>query len=244
MDSLIAGARALLGLELTPAQIAAFQIYADELRAWNERFNLTAITDREGIQVKHFLDSLSLLPLLPAGAPINLGQAAGRLIDVGTGAGFPGLPLKIMCPALRLTLVEATGKKVTFCEAVAAKLGLRDVTVVKARAEELGQVPEHREHYDWAVARAVAELPVLAEYLLPLVRVGGQAIAQKGANAPQEAQAAEGAVQRLGGRLAETRPVALPGVAEARYLVIYDKVAPTPPAYPRRVGVPSKAPLA
>ncbi len=237
MDSLIAGVRTLLGLELTPAQIAAFQTYADELRAWNERFNLTAITDPEGIQVKHFLDSLSLLALLP-------GDSAGRLIDVGTGAGFPGLPLKIMRPTLRLTLVEATGKKVTFCEAVAAKLGLRDVTVIKARAEEIGQVPEHREQYDWAVARAVAELPVLAEYLLPLVRVGGQAIAQKGANAPQEAQAAEAAVQRLGGRLAATRPVALPGVAETRYLVVYDKVTPTPPAYPRRVGVPSKAPLA
>jgi 16S rRNA (guanine527-N7)-methyltransferase len=236
MDHLIAGARALLHLELTPAQIAAFQAYADELRLWNERFNLTAITDPEGIQVKHFLDSLSLLAVLPA-------NPAGRLIDVGTGAGFPGLPLKIVCPALHVTLVEATGKKVTFCEAVAAKLGLRDVTVVKARAEEIGQDPAHRAQYDWAVARAVAELPVLAEYLLPLVRVGGQAIAQKGQSAPAEVQAAAAAVRALGGQWAQTQPLALPGLPEARYLVVYDKVAPTPPAYPRRVGVPSKSPL-
>lgn len=237
MEHLIAGARALLQLDLTPAQVAAFETYAAELRAWNERFNLTAITDPEGIQVKHFLDSLSLLTVLPA-------NAAGRLIDVGTGAGFPGLPLKIMLPDLRLTLVEATGKKVTFCEAVAATLGLREVTVVKARAEEIGQDPAHRAQYDWAVARAVAPLPVLAEYLLPLVRVGGQAIAQKGQSAPAEVETAAAAVQRLGGRWAQTRPVALPGVAEARYLVVYDKVAATPPAYPRRVGVPSKTPLA
>jgi len=236
MELLIDGARTLLNLELTPAQVAAFQTYADELRAWNERFNLTAITDDEGIQVKHFLDSLSVLLALPAGA-------AGRLIDVGTGAGFPGLPLKIVCPDLRVTLVEATGKKAAFCEAVAAKLGLSGVTVVKARAEEIGQAPEHREQYDWAVARAVAELAVLAEYLLPLVRVGGQAIAQKGAGAPAETRAAEAAVRRLGGGPAQTRPVALPDLADARYLVVYAKVAATPPAYPRRVGVPSKAPL-
>jgi len=150
MDSLIAGARALLGLDLTPAQIAAFQTYADELRAWNERFNLTAIIDPEGIQVKHFLDSLSLLPLLPADSPTNLGQATGRLIDVGTGAGFPGLPLKIMRPALRLTPVEATGKEVTFCRAVAARamggtLGEVDglsitVAVVVSRPESVSAI--------------------------------------------------------------------------------------------------------
>ncbi len=236
MQSLVDGAKTLLKLELTPAQIAAFQTYADELRTWNERFNLTAITDDEGMQVKHFLDSLSLLLVLPA-------DASGRLIDVGTGAGFPGLPLKIVCPNLQVTLVEATGKKVMFCEAVAAKLGLSGVTVVKARAEEIGQMPKHRAQYDWAVARAVAELAVLAEYLLPLVRVGGQAIAQKGASAPDEAQGAKAAVARLGGGPAQVRPVTLPGLTDARYLVVYDKVAATPPAYPRRVGVPTKTPL-
>jgi 16S rRNA (guanine527-N7)-methyltransferase len=237
MDRLIAAARALLNLELTPTQVAAFQRYAGELRAWNDKFNLTAITDPEGIQVKHFLDSLSVLKVLPA----QWGRL--RLVDVGTGAGFPGLPLKIICPDLRLTLVEATGKKVTFCQAMVEALHLSGVTVVKSRAEEFGQDPAHREQYDWAVARAVAEMPVLAEYLLPLVRRGGHALAQKGEGAPAETHAAEGAIRRLGGQLARIVPVELPGVVETRYLVVLEKVAATPPAYPRRPGVPAKTPL-
>jgi 16S rRNA (guanine527-N7)-methyltransferase len=237
MDRLITAARALLNLELTPAQLAAFQRYADDLRAWNAKVNLTAITDPDGIQVKHFLDSLTVLKVLPA----QWGRL--RLVDVGTGAGFPGLPLKIICPELRLTLVEATGKKVTFCQAIVETLRLTGVTIVKARAEELGQDPAHREQYDWAVARAVAEMPVLAEYLLPLVRRGGCALAQKGEGAPAETHAAEGAVRRLGGQLARIVPVELPGVVETRYLVVFEKVAATPPAYPRRPGVPSKSPL-
>lgn len=237
MDSLAAGARALLQLELTPAQLAAFRTYADELRAWNAQFNLTAIKDIEGIQIKHFLDSLSILKVLrPHGSPF-------RLIDVGTGAGFPGLPLKIVCPQMAVTLVEATGKKVKFCERVAQTLKLSGVSVIHARAEEVGRDPAHREHYDWAVARAVAELPTLAEYLLPLVKRGGHALAQKGEGAPAETQTAEGAVKRLGGELEQIVPVELPGIVETRYLVIFKKVAATPPAYPRRPGVPAKTPL-
>ena len=235
MDSLAAGARALLQLELTPAQLAAFQTYADELRAWNAQFNLTAVKDSEGIQIKHFLDSLSLLKAMRT--------PAARVVDVGTGAGFPGLPLKIVCPPLALTLVEATGKKVKFCKHLVQTLKLSGVTVVKARAEELGRDPAHREQYDWAVARAVAEMPTLAEYLLPLVRRGGHALAQKGEGAPAETQTAEGAVKRLGGELEQIIPVELPGVAETRYLVVFKKIAATPPAYPRRPGVPAKTPL-
>jgi 16S rRNA (guanine527-N7)-methyltransferase len=237
MDRLTAGARSLLGLELTPAQVAAFQTYAAELREWNERFNLTAIIDDEGVQVKHFLDSLSLLKALPAG------WGRGRLVDVGTGAGFPGLPLKLIAPDVRLTLVEATGKKVSFLEAMVAKLRLSGVSVIKARAEELGQDPGHREQYDVAVARAVAEMPVLAEYLLPLVRLNGLAIAQKGQDAPAEAHNAEGAARKLGGHLTQVIPVELPGIVETRHLIVYAKTAATPPAYPRRPGVPAKSPL-
>ncbi len=236
MDLLAAGAQSLLQLTLTPEQLAGFDTYAALLREWNERFNLTAITDPEGIQVKHFLDSLSVLTALPAG-PL-------RVIDVGTGAGFPGLPLKIMRPELDVTLVEATGKKITFLEAVVGELGLRGVSVVKARAEEIGQDPAHRERYDWALARAVAELPVLLEYLLPLVRPGGAVLAQKGASAEAEAQAASGAARRLGGRLREVRPVQLLGLPDPRYLVVYDKISATARQYPRRPGVPSKTPLA
>ena len=237
MDSLAAGARALLNLDLSPAQLAAFQAYAAVLREWNQKFNLTTVTDDAGIQVRHFLDSLSLLRVIPPAA------ARCRLADVGTGAGFPGLPLKIVYPELRLTLVEATGKKVTFCRAVVEALNLSGVTVVKARAEEIGQDPAHREQYDWVVARAVAEMPVLAEYLLPLARRGGRVVAQKGEGAPGETHAAEGAIRRLGGQLKQLVPVELPGVVETRFLVLIEKVAATPPAYPRRPGQPAKAPL-
>ena len=251
MDFLASGARSLLNLELSRAQLAAFQIYADELQAWNAKFNLTAIKDSEGIQIKHFLDSLSLLKALcPAAAGEEDGRLRAadpglraRLVDVGTGAGFPGLPLKIVCPQLQLTLVEATGKKATFCEAVVEKLNLSGVLVVKARAEEVGRDPSHREQYDWAVARAVAEMPVLAEYLLPLVKVGGHALAQKGKDAEAEIEAAKGAIKKLGGELRELKKVIVPGLDEDRYLVIIKKISPTPETYPRRPGVPSKRPL-
>jgi 16S rRNA (guanine527-N7)-methyltransferase len=236
MDALINGARTLLGLELTPAQVSAFQLYADELRDWNERFNLTAITQPQEIQVKHFLDSLTVLRVLKP-------MAGLRVIDVGTGAGFPGLPLKIVCPAIQLTLVEATRKKLKFCEHVVQRLKLSEVTPVNARAEELGQRPEYRERYDWAIARAVAEMPALAEYLLPLVKRGGRVLAQKGQDAPAETYGAAQAIQKLGGELEQIVSVALPGIAEERHLVVLKKVTATPPQYPRRPGVPGKTPL-
>ena len=239
MRRLAAGAAALLDLQLTPAQLDAFQVYADELADWNARFNLTAITDPEAVQLKLFLDSLTCLLALRAW-PLPAGTA---LIDVGAGAGFPGLPLKIVCPDLRLTLLEATGKKVKFLEHLVAKLSLSGVTAFQARAEEVGRDPAHREQYDWALARAVAELPVLAEYLLPLVRVGGRCLAQKGASAAAEAQATGRALKVLGGRLDRILPVELPGEAETRYLVVIEKVTPTPAKYPRRPGLPAKAPL-
>lgn len=250
MNLLIAGARSLLGLSLSPAQVAAFETYAALLLEWNARFNLTAITDAAGIQVKHFLDSLSCLLAIGRQADLRPGL---RLVDVGTGAGFPGLPLKIACPQLHVTLVEATAKKAGFCQRVVEALSLTDVSVVAARAEQVGQDAAHRERYDWAVARAVASVPVLVEYMLPLVRLGGQALAQKGEAAPAEVgavRAARSAAARgdrglalLGGRLNRLVPVELPGVAEVRYLVVFDKVAATPSAYPRRAGVPAKKPL-
>ena len=246
MEILASGTRALLNLELTPAQLAAFQTYADELCAWNEKFNLTAIKDLAGIQIKHFLESLSLLKALrPADGAGFLADGGPRLrlVDVGTGAGFPGLPLKIIWPQLQLTLLEATGKKVSFCEHMVDKLKLSGVKVMKARAEEAGQDPAQREQYDWVVARAVAEMPTLAEYLLPLAKRGGRALAQKGEDAPAETQAAAGAIRRLGGELELIVPVELPGIVETRYLVVLKKIAATPPGYPRRPGVPAKTPL-
>jgi 16S rRNA (guanine527-N7)-methyltransferase len=225
-----------LGLRLSRSQQSALALYERELLDWNTRFNLTAIHHPQEVHIKHFLDSLTCL-LVMRDAPVE------RLVDVGTGAGFPGIPLKIILPQIQLTLVESVGKKAEFCRHVVKILDLQGVEVIQERAEALGQDPDHREHYDWAVARAVAILPVLAEYLLPLVRVGGSMLAMKGESGPAEAHIADHALKVLGGHLRQLLPVTLPGVVEERYLIVIDKVAATPVTYPRKVGVPTKRPL-
>lgn len=235
MDKLKKEVSSLLGVSLNARQVNAFKRYEEALVEWNSRFNLTSIRDTEGIRTKHFLDALSCLMVLR--------EKPGCLIDIGTGAGFPGIPLKIALRDMHLTLVESVGKKVDFCRYVVNLLNLEDVEVVQARAEQLGQDARHREQYDWAVARAVANMPALMEYLLPLVKIGGAAISQKGEHGPAEAHSAEKAMRILGGRLRQLHPVALPGVAEERYLIVVDKIAATPPKYPRRVGTPVKNPL-
>jgi 16S rRNA (guanine527-N7)-methyltransferase len=240
MRRLSDGARAL-GLCLTDKQIAAFQTYYEELVDWNQKFNLTAITECEQVQIRHFADSLSVL--LAEEARLALGRVDTRVIDVGSGAGFPGIPLKLVCPGARLTLLEATGKKVTFLEHVIERLSLRRVTAIKARAEELGHDPDHRAGYDLALARAVADMAVVAEYTLPFCKPGGWVVAQKGEAGPAEAWAAEKAIRLLGGELRRILPVELPGLPENRSLVIVEKVSPTPDVYPRRPGTPSKRPL-
>ncbi|MCA9986193.1 MAG: 16S rRNA (guanine(527)-N(7))-methyltransferase RsmG, partial [Anaerolineales bacterium] len=166
-----------------------------------------------------------------------------RLIDVGTGPGFPGLPLKIIFPSLQLTLVESVAKKARFLEAAVAELGLSDVTVLVERAEAVGQMAAHREQYDWAVARAVAELRVLVEYLLPLCRLEGHMVAMKGAGAETELAAAGTALATLGGGPAQVQAVDLPGLEGDLVLVAIPKVAATPADYPRRPGRPTKKPL-
>ncbi len=236
MEKFTKDALNLIGLRLGPRQLAAFERYEEELLSWNEKFNLTAIRDREGIRTKHFLDSLSCLLVVRD-------NPNARLVDVGTGAGFPGIPLKIAVPSFQLTLVESVGKKADFCRHVVDALALEKVDVLTCRAEEMGLAPEYREHYDWAVARAVANLPVLAEFLLPLVKIGGSMLAQKGESGPAEAHKAEKAVHLLGGRLRTLQKINLPGVAEDRYLVVVDKIAATPPGYPRRAGMPAKKPI-
>ncbi len=238
VQELIAGAQELQ-ISLKPEQLDALRRYQRYLVDWNERSNLTAITDDVGIQTRHFLDSISCLLALEPGERYG----GRRIIDVGTGAGFPGIPLKIMCPAIKLTLLEATAKKVQFLEHLVEALELQDVTVIHGRAEDLGQDPQHREQYHWAMARAVADLPVLIEYLLPLVQISGRILAQKGENAPAEAQRSAWALSQLGGQLRRLIPVDLRGITETRYLVLVDKVATTPEKYPRRAGMPSKRPL-
>ncbi|HVO68776.1 MAG TPA: 16S rRNA (guanine(527)-N(7))-methyltransferase RsmG [Aggregatilineaceae bacterium] len=227
----------LLGIDLSPEQQAAFERYQSEMVAWNEtRANLTAITEPLGVEMRHFLDSLSVLRV----ARVREGT---RVIDVGTGAGFPGLPLKIVCPAINLTLLEATGKKTAFLEEIVNLLKLRNVRVVNARAEDAGHDPAHREGYDLVLARAVAQMPILVEYLLPLARIGGRCIAMKGEGAAQEAALADKALRMLGGRLSHLTPVELPHVAETHYLVEIEKIVATPPQFPRKPGIPSKKPI-
>jgi 16S rRNA (guanine527-N7)-methyltransferase len=236
MEKLVHDAQELFHIHVTGRQVMSLITYEKELVEWNQKFNLTAIRDVESIRTKHFLDSFSCVLAWRANPP-------GRLIDVGTGAGFPGIPLKILYPNMKLTLVESVGKKAMFCQHIVSVLGLENVDVVKSRAEDLGQDPRHRECYDWAIARAVAKLNVLSEYLIPLVKIGGRMLAQKGESGPAEAQSAEGAMKLLGGKLEQLIPLNLPGVADDRYLVVVEKTAATPPKYPRKPGIPGKMPL-
>jgi 16S rRNA (guanine527-N7)-methyltransferase len=236
MEKLVHEALQLFGVHLTGRQVVALMAFERELLAWNEKLNLTAIRDVEGIRTKHFLDSFSCALVWKENPP-------RRLIDIGTGAGFPGIPLKILYPSMRLTLVESVGKKANFCRHIIEILKLDATEVVTARAEDVGQMPAHREAYDWAVARAVANLPVLVEYLLPLVQVGGAMLAQKGQSGPAEIHKTEKALKILGGRTRQLLPVTLPGVADERFLVVVDKVAATPSQYPRKPGIPAKKPL-
>ena len=236
MAKLVQDAQALFNVHLTGRQIIALTTYERELLEWNQKFNLTAIRDEKGVRTKHFLDSFSCVLAWKANPPTNF-------IDVGTGAGFPGIPLKIIYPGTKVTLVESVGKKAMFCQHVVSLLGLEGVEVLNARAEDLGQMLTHREQYDWGIARAVANMRVLSEYLLPLVRVGGMMLAQKGESGPAEVHSAEKAIKLLGGEVRQLIPVTLPGVVEERHLVLVDKVAATPPGYPRKPGVPAKKPL-
>ncbi len=235
MQLLADDVRRLTGLEMSPRQVEQFEIYARELVDWNTRMNLTTILDEEGIRVKHFLDSLSCLLVIDQ-------QQPGKVVDVGSGAGFPGIPLKIMLPEMRLTIIESVQKKTIFCKHLVEALGLEGVEVEALRAEDAGRSPRHRQQYDWALARALGPLPVVAEYLLPLVRVGGAMLAQRGPGGAQDAQDAKLPMLTLGGRLRQARAVSLPGLEE-RYLLVVEKVKPTPPEYPRRAGIPSKKPL-
>jgi 16S rRNA (guanine527-N7)-methyltransferase len=236
MEKLIHDAQALFNVHLTGRAMLALSAYEKELLSWNQKFNLTAIRDAQGIRVKHFLDSFSCVLAWKANPPM-------RLIDVGTGAGFPGIPLKILYPSMQVSLVESVGKKAAFCQHIIDVLRLDGVEIINARAEEVGQDPSHREKYDWAVGRAVAKLNVLSEYLLPLVKVGGMMLAQKGESGLAEAQSAEHANKILGGKLQQVIPLNLPGVVEDRYLVLVNKVHTTPPKYPRKAGTPYKDPL-
>ena len=224
-------------IQLTDNQVGQFEQYLALLLEWNAHTNLTAIREPQDIELRHFLDSLTVAT--------KMGEIADGmcLIDIGTGAGFPGLPLKILFPQLQVSLVESVGKKTNFLQTVVDELGLENVLVLNQRAEEVGRNDAHREQYDFGVARAVAGLPTLVELLLPLVKVGGKLIAQKGENAHTELAEAAFAVAQVGGSPIRLHEVELPTHEKAHYLLVSDKVEQTPERYPRRVGVPNKRPL-
>ncbi len=219
-------------LECTETVCSQFSLYEQLLLAWNEKMNLTAITEHSEILNKHFIDSLSCHALLPTGA---------KVVDVGTGAGFPGIPLKIVRPDLTVTLMDSLQKRLTFLDTVCESLSLSGIETVHMRAEDAGQSLVHRECYDVSLARAVAPLPVLCEYCMPLVKPGGVFLALKGRDGGMEAEKAEKAIKILGGELMEIRDVSWRDMEHV--VVCIRKVRPTPSKYPRKAGKPKNSPI-
>lgn len=216
-----------LKIDISDVQIEKFKKYSEMLKEWNEKMNLTTIVDDDGISVKHFLDSI--LPL----SVIDM-SAVRSIIDVGTGAGFPGIPLKICIPDIRITLLDSLNKRINFLNAVKDELKLEKVECIHGRAEELGKKTEYRECYDAVVSRAVANLTMLSEYCLPFVRVGGMFLALKSDGAEDEIRTAEAMIKSLGGTVENICSVSLPQSDIVRYIVLIRKVKNTPNKYPRR----------
>jgi 16S rRNA (guanine527-N7)-methyltransferase len=240
MSALVAGASEL-GIELSSGQLAQLDQLGAALREGNTRVNLTRITDPAEIETRHFLDSLTaavpLMDRLRAGDPL-------RLVDVGSGGGIPGLPLKIAFPRLQVTLVESVGKKAAFLREVVEQLRLQDVEVVAERAETAARNPTHRDTYDWATARALGKLPVVIELCAPFLAPGGLLVAQRGGDLDAEQEAALPAFKALKLWTRLPMPIHLDGIGLRRGLIVGEKYAATPEAYPRRAGMARKRPLA
>lgn len=238
MDRLVEAARQL-GLPLTQHQLQQFQTYYEQLVDWNRRVNLTGITDCEEVQVKHFADSLSIV-LAMEGAKWADGDFA--ILDIGTGAGMPGIPLKIVHPEARLVLLDSVAKKTAFLHHIVGELALDGVNILTQRAEDIAHHPEYRERFDLVVCRAVSQLATVAELTLPFCRIGGLAVIPKKDGIEQELSQAHAAIAILGGKASTVREVTIRGL-EQHLLVVLAKASPTPPAYPRRPGLPTKRPL-
>lgn len=227
-----------LGLEATEKQQSQFEQFTSLMLEWNEKINLTAITEPEDIVIKHYLDSL--VPLIYREKyKLDFSKA----LDMGTGAGFPGMPLKIMLPEVFFTLADSLNKRITYLETVIAELGLHNVEAVHGRAEEMGQDRKHREQYSIVFSRAVAATSVLAEYCLPFVKVGGHFVALKGPGVEEELNAGKRAIKEMGGKTIGVEILELPLSHDPRTLVVIEKQTPTPMKYPRRAGLPAKKPI-
>lgn len=225
-----------LGIALSEHQIQQFLTYYEMLVEWNEFMNLTAITEYEDVMKKHFIDSISLLKAYDVSKKTSV-------IDVGTGAGFPGLALKIAYPNLQVTLLDSLNKRINFLNAVIEKLNLSGIDTVHGRAEDYAKVGKLREKYDLCVSRAVANLSTLSEYCLPFVKVGGQFISYKSEKITEEKNAAENAIKLLGGKVKQQVTFCLPDCDIYRNLFVIEKVKETPKKYPRKAGLPGKEPL-
>lgn len=234
LSKLLKDHAALLGIQLNDTEADKFLLYKDILKEWNQKINLTAIEDDEGIIIKHFIDSITVLPYLP--------KKTFSIIDVGTGAGFPGIPVKVMREDAEVTLLDSLDKRIKFLNEVNESLGLKGITTVHGRAEDFGLKPGYRENFDIAIARAVASLPVLLEYCLPFVKVGGYFIAMKG-NSSEEVAQSKKALDILGGQIEEVKEFTIPGTDLNRSIVLVKKLRQTPTKYPRKAGKPTKEPL-
>lgn len=224
-----------MGIELSQNQLEKFDLYKKLLLEWNEKMNLTAITDYEGIAIKHFADSISVLPLIE--------NKNASLIDVGTGAGFPGIPLKIANDGFKVTLLDSLNKRITFLEEVKKELGITNLECIHSRAEDGGRNADLREKFDYCVSRAVARLSVLSEYCMPFVAVGGYFISLKGPDAAEELTEAQKAISVLGGKVEKVVEITIPESDLKHCAVVIKKIKSTPKAYPRKAGTAAKKPL-
>ena len=224
----------ILGVRFSVEQIEQFYRYMNLLIEWNEKMNLTAITEPKEIILKHFIDSITILKYIDDNS---------KLVDVGIGAGFPGVPLSIMNPTLKITLVDSLNKRLIFLQEVVKELNLKNIEIVHARAEEFGQNKNCREKFDIATSRAVANLATLSEYLVPLVKIDGKIISMKASNAKEEINDAKKAIEVLGGKIEKIEEFDLPESDIGRTIIIIDKNKCTPAKYPRKAGTPAKEPI-
>lgn len=223
-----------IGYNLQEEQLEQFFTYKELLIEWNKKMNLTAIEQEEDIITKHFIDSLSIASYIPD---------TTKIIDIGTGAGFPGIPLKILKKDLSITLLDSLNKRITFLEEVIRNLSLENIQAVHARAEELAHKEEYREQYDIAVSRAVAPMHTLLEYMLPYVKIGGKCICMKGPNLQEESKDLQNCLETLGGKIEKIEEIVLPETEIKRNIMLIKKENKTPKKYPRNPGMPSKKPL-